>query len=65
MRSENGCPFCREDVIQIIKSKPPASEGVQVECDNCGARGPIYGSKKEAITGWEFGITIMPLALKR
>jgi predicted RNA-binding Zn-ribbon protein involved in translation (DUF1610 family) len=56
MKSEKGCPFCLEDIIQIVKSAPPAAEGLQVECDNCGARGPVYGSKEEAITGWELGI---------
>jgi hypothetical protein len=56
MKSEKGCPFCREDVIQIVKSAPPASEGLQVECDNCGARGPVYENKEEAIAGWELGI---------
>ena len=56
MKSEKGCPFCREDVIQIVKSAPPASEGLQVECDNCGARGPVYESKEEAIAGWELNL---------
>lgn len=56
MKSEKGCPFCREDVFQIVKSAPPAGEGLQVECDNCGARGPVYESEEEAITGWELGI---------
>lgn len=56
MKSEKGCPFCREYVIQIVKSAPTAAEGLQVECDNCGARGPVYGSKEEAFNGWELGI---------
>jgi len=56
MKSNNGCPFCNHTVIQIVKSTPPASEGLQVECDNCGARGPIYDTKKEALLGWERGI---------
>jgi len=57
MKSENGCPFCRENVIHIVKSElPTAIEGLQVQCDNCGARGPIYENEKEAITGWELGI---------
>lgn len=30
--------------------------GFQAECDNCGARGPIYENKEAAIEGWEFGI---------
>jgi predicted RNA-binding Zn-ribbon protein involved in translation (DUF1610 family) len=57
MKSKNGCPFCREDVIGIVKSTPPAMEGLQVQCDNCGARGPIYENKEEAIAGWELGIS--------
>ena len=49
MKSENGCPFCREHVINVLKSSEPAVKGLQVECENCGARGPIYETKKEAI----------------
>lgn len=57
MRSEKGCPFCQEHVIIIIKSNPPAMDGFQAECDNCGARGPIYENEKEALNGWELGIS--------
>lgn len=56
MKSTNGCPFCKHFIVQIVKSTPPAIEGVQAECDNCGARGPIYHTKKEALIGWEHGI---------
>lgn len=55
MRSQKGCPFCHEHVIQIVKTTPPAIEGLQAECDCCGARGPIYGNKKAAIDSWEYG----------
>lgn len=55
--SENGCPFCQEKNCTIVKSVPPhAMEGLQVECNDCGARGPIYETKEEAISGWELGI---------
>jgi len=58
MQSENGCPFCRQHVIHIVESQlPTAIEGLQVQCDNCGARGPIYENEEEALTGWEFGIS--------
>ena len=56
MQSKNGCPFCQENVIVIVKSTRPAMPGFQAECDNCGARGPIYENKEAAIEGWEFGI---------
>jgi hypothetical protein len=56
MESKNGCPFCQENIIDIVQSTPPAMQGLQVQCDSCGARGPIYESKEEAIAGWEFGI---------
>lgn len=55
MKSEKGCPFCQEKDIHIVKSAPPAMEGLQVECINCAARGPVYKTKEEAITGWELG----------
>lgn len=54
--SVNGCPFCQEKNTNIVKSAPPSMEGLQVECNDCGARGPIYETKDEAITGWELGI---------
>ena len=57
MKSKNGCPFCQENIIDIVKSTPPAMEGHQVQCDNCGARGPIYENEEEAIKGWELGIS--------
>jgi transcription elongation factor Elf1 len=56
MKSKNGCPFCNHFVIQIVKSAPSAMTGLQAECDNCGARGPIYETKKDALLGWERGI---------
>ena len=52
MQSKNGCPFCQDKVIEVVKSIPPAAPGFQVECDNCGARGPI-SSKEGAIVEWE------------
>jgi hypothetical protein len=56
MKSKNGRPFCLLNVIKIVKSTTPAAmEGLQVECDNCGARGPIDQSKEGAIAGWEHG----------
>jgi hypothetical protein len=57
MKSQNGCPFCQGDVIDIINSSPPAGKGLQVQCDDCGACGPIYDNKDEAIKGWELGIS--------
>ena len=58
--SENGCPFCQEKDCNIVKYVPPAMEGLQreglqVECNDCGARGPIRENKEEAISGWELG----------
>ena len=64
MISKNGCPFCRQDVIKVIKSNPPASEGYQCQCDNCGACGPIYGNEKDALKGWELGIYDMGKRLR-
>ena len=55
-KSKKGCPFCQQKDGIIVKSTPPAMEGLQVECNDCGARGPIYETKEEAISGWELGI---------
>lgn len=59
MKADNTCPFCGHSVIQIINSNPPTMKGRQAECDNCGARGPVYGSNDEALTGWNDGIVEM------
>jgi MinD superfamily P-loop ATPase len=56
MKSNKRCPFCQEKIIDIVESKPPAMQGYQYQCDNCGACGPIYENKEEALTGWEQGI---------
>lgn len=56
MKVQNGCPFCQQHVIQIIKSRPTDTEGFQAQCENCGACGPIYEDEQDAITGWEEGI---------
>lgn len=65
MTSKNGCPFCLEDVINVVISTPQSAEGVQVQCDNCGARGPIYENEEAAITGWEMGIIHMGKRLRK
>lgn len=65
MKSKNECPFCREFVIKIVKSTPPAMKGLQAECDNCGARGPIYESEEEALLGWDLGIVGVDGRLRR
>lgn len=57
MRSVKGCPFCHTNTIFVVKSKETAVvKEFQAQCDNCGARGPIYDSEAEAISGWEMGI---------
>lgn len=56
MKASNGCPFCSTQTIEVVSSTPPAMEGLQAQCDNCGARGPIYQTKKDAIDGWNLGI---------
>ncbi len=57
MKSENSCPFCQLKIINIVESKPPNMAGKQVQCENCGARGPIYEDDEKAIEGWELGIS--------
>ena len=57
MEFKKGCQFCHENVIKIVKSAS-AMEGLQVECDTCGARGPINENKEAAIDGWEHGTPI-------
>lgn len=67
LKTEKGCPFCGFNSTQVIKNPkqklkirmddavyhPP---GHQVECINCGARGPCgFKSKKEAVLAWDRG----------
>lgn len=53
--SENGCPFCQKKDCNIVKSVPPAMEGLQVECNDCSARGPNSLDEEEAKESWELG----------
>jgi len=53
MKLDRECPFCKFKTGYFIDSKlPETSPGIQVICDECGARGPIYSTEKEALEGW-------------
>lgn len=54
-KSKNGCPFCQQKDGIIVKSTPPAMKGLQLECTDCGARGPISLDEEEAKESWELG----------
>lgn len=59
MKTKRDCPFCGENSVNILSPKTvPQSthgKGYQVECFECGARGPLgYVDKKNAILGWEY-----------
>jgi len=54
-KSKKGCPFCQQKDGTIIKSTPPAMQGLQIECTDCGARGPISLDEEEAKESWELG----------
>lgn len=53
--SENGCPFCQEKNCNIVKTSRSATEELQVECNDCGARGPISLNEEQAKECWELG----------
>jgi len=65
MKIEKPCPFCQQNVVNIVKSVVPDMEGYQVKCENCGARGPIYENKKKAEEGWNRGIIHMGKFLRQ
>jgi Lar family restriction alleviation protein len=53
MQLETGCPFCGFTVATYITSKmPEAVNGIQVQCDNCAARGPVGNNEAEALSLW-------------
>jgi len=39
-----------------MKAEPAGRPGVQVQCTNCGARGPIRYTEKESVDAWNRGI---------
>lgn len=50
----NACPFCGELATQVLDPLP--GRGYQVECLNCGARGPAGGETEEAASrAWDHG----------
>ena len=57
MEGSDKCPFCGKvaTMHRAVKTAPTARKGLQIECMNCGARGPIYGDKKSALMGWRHG----------
>lgn len=61
MKTKNACPFCGHNTTQVLSptTTPNTSshgKGYQVECINCGARGPCgMAAPKDAISVWEKG----------
>jgi len=52
------CHFCNATPKKCIPahgSKFHEKKGMQVECINCGSRGPIFGDKDSAFKGWKNG----------
>ena len=50
------CPFCGATDKKLLPAHGSAfseKRGVQVECINCGARGPIFGDGKSAFQAWK------------
>jgi hypothetical protein len=40
-------------------------EGLQIECINCGARGPIYENKEAAIEGWNLSFVVLGKRMRK
>jgi predicted RNA-binding Zn-ribbon protein involved in translation (DUF1610 family) len=57
LKIKNSCPFCGFRNAQVLgPSKSTHGKGFQVECINCGARGPCgMASSDDAILAWEKG----------
>jgi hypothetical protein len=61
MKTKNVCPFCGFNSTRVLSptTKPETStyaKGYQVECFNCGARGPLgMATPKDAIGVWDKG----------
>lgn len=57
-KTPTSCPFCGAVAKKCVKAAGSVfrhNKGVQVECTNCGARGPIYGDSKSAFLAWRHG----------
>lgn len=51
---KNACPFCGQLATSLIPATP--GRGFQVECLNCGARGPAGAhSPDDATRAWDYG----------
>ena len=58
IKSQATCPFCGCTPKKLIPAHGSffhENRGVQVECINCGARGPIYGDPDSAFRAWREG----------
>ncbi len=51
------CPFCACECCDRPHKyvDGPGGEGVQFECTNCAARGPVYGDRHSAFLGFKYG----------
>ncbi|MCY1307648.1 hypothetical protein D9M68_19670 [compost metagenome] len=61
MKANCNCHFCNENEIRVLNEKLTPDEqglkpGYQVECVNCGARGPSgYATEAHALVAWHAG----------
>jgi hypothetical protein len=56
------CPFCRSKRVEVWVSWHPHH---YIECDRCGAEGPMAGSEEDAIAWWNAGAEATPAQVKR
>lgn len=61
MKTDKACPFCGQNSVRVIgekrdETKPPYATGYQVECINCGSRGPSgMHNEANAVLAWNIG----------
>jgi len=58
-KAGGGCPFCKYHATILVtievdtwRINPKKGTPMQIECTNCGARGPIYGDRESALSAW-------------
>lgn len=56
MSKRNECPFCGHPHSTIVIPKRFHTKQ-QVECEKCGAGGPLMDTKREAIDAWNARIS--------
>ena len=57
------CPFCKSEAKHFERHNPMSKWRHSVDCEKCGASGPVEATKAEAISAWNTRTTSLAAQL--